>query len=283
MNTDTENVTPTANIATPSASAYGSLHIATPLIDPTQYVKYQRFMVFDVETTGLIPRRKYNDPLPPLDTLPHILQISCVIYETTSWSVIKTINLYIRVAEDVVIEPMITNLTGITRQICDEQGTSIDVAMNAFYQEFMQCNCVVAHNIEFDQEMIQIEMRRLSADPDFVEKCPLWGSVFDADFMKQRKIDKFCTMKVGRNICKIECTNDRGTYLKSPKLSELYEHLFGKGTVPPNLHNSLMDTFVCLRCFVKMRFKFDMPLSKFPQNMNIVEENHSQPIATMHC
>ena len=50
-------------------------------------------------------------------------------------------------------------------------------------------------------------------------------------------------------------TNPDGSfqqYKKYPKLSELYENLFNK--VPVDLHNSLIDTIVCLRCFMKMWF-----------------------------
>lgn len=230
--------------------------------------KHSRIMIFDVETTGLIAKHKRTDPPVLLDSYPHILQISMLIYDTKVWRVVKSVNLYIRVAEDVVIEPFISNLTGITQEICYDQGVPIAEAMAEFYEEFMLCDSIVAHNLEFDQEMIQIEMARLGRNPDlidFAKKCPLWQSVFDLNFMSQHEIQTFCTMRVGRNICKIERLDKNGKiYFKSPKLAELYEYLFGIGTVPPNLHNSLMDAYVCLRCYVKLRFKFDMRLSMFP-------------------
>ena len=223
----------------------------------------RRFMIFDVETTGLINKPKKSDPpnqTPPPQ--PHILQISMLIYDTQFWRVVKSTNLYIRVPEDVVIEPFITKLTGITQEICYDQGVPIADAMAEFYEEFLRCDCIVAHNIEFDSEMIQIEMARLGQNldlTDFAKKCPLWNSVFDRDFMAQHEIDTFCTMRVGRNVCKIERLDKKGkAYFKPPKLVELYEHLFGQGSAPANLHNSLMDAYVCLRCFVKLRFKFEM-------------------------
>jgi hypothetical protein len=44
-------------------------------------------------------------------------------------------------------------------------------------------------------------------------------------------------------------------------LSETYEHLFSQ--TPRNLHNSMMDTLVCLRCYLKMRHGLDIHNSKF--------------------
>jgi hypothetical protein len=50
-------------------------------------------------------------------------------------------------------------------------------------------------------------------------------------------------------------------YKKFPKLSELYNHLFGY--VPENLHNALVDTIVCLRCFLKIRCAYHLSSRKF--------------------
>ena len=63
---------------------------------------------------------------------------------------------------------------------------------------------------------------------------------------------KYCTMKNGRGICNIlKLSNDgKEYYLKWPKLIELYEKLFGESI--ENLHDSLVDTVACLRCYLKM-------------------------------
>lgn len=45
-------------------------------------------------------------------------------------------------------------------------------------------------------------------------------------------------------------------YFKPPKLFELHKHYFN--TVPNNLHNSLVDVFVCFRCFYRMVYDKDL-------------------------
>lgn len=215
----------------------------------------RRVMIFDVETTGLLPRDRTGIPL---TELPHILQISFVIFDTQYWRVVKSVDFHINVPSTVEISPLITELTGITREKCDS-GTTILNALLEFQKEYMLCNMIVAHNIQFDREMIRVEMERnreqiLTFDTNMV---------FNAEYEKSVNKEIYCTMQMGRNVCKIESLTKTGkTYFKSPKLIELYEHLFGMS--PKDLHNSLVDTYVCLRCFVKLRFKFDLSLDMFP-------------------
>ena len=216
--------------------------------------KIERVLVFDVETSGLIPRDRSDVKL---EDLPYILQLSYVVFETKGWQVVKCVDTYIDVDPSVEITPQITELTGITRIMCN-RGINIDHALREFAYDYMNCDVIVAHNIKFDREMIKIEIERnkhLLAD--------VWLDTFDREFEKQEKKEHFCTMYKSKYLCKIERKNDKGeTYYKCPKLVELHEYLFR--TTPHSLHNSLVDTFICLRCFVKMRFKFDMSLRYFP-------------------
>ena len=56
-------------------------------------------------------------------------------------------------------------------------------------------------------------------------------------------------MEKGTRICKILTTNQRtgNKYYKWPKLIQLHKKLFN--TEPKNLHNSLTDIYVTLRCY----------------------------------
>ena len=215
-----------------------------------------RIMVFDVETSGLLPKDITDVPL---EQLPYILQLSFVIFETNGWRVTKEANHYVKVSESVEIVSKITELTGITREMCNK-GTPIQGVLNEFCAEYMNCDMIVAHNIHFDRRMIKLELQR---NKDLMD--PLYvNNTFNMEYEKQCDKINYCTMYGSRNLCKIERKNDKGeTYFKAPKLSELYEHLFH--TEPQNLHNSLVDTYICLRCLVKMRFKFDLkiPLHRF--------------------
>jgi hypothetical protein len=71
-----------------------------------------------------------------------------------------------------------------------------------------------------------------------------------------------CTMRKSIDLCNIQRINSRGnTYKKFPTLSELYEKLFD--VIPENLHNSMIDVLVCLRCYLKMDHNIDISDSQF--------------------
>jgi len=218
------------------------------MIQPT------RVLIFDTETSGLIPKHTV-----PLDAQPYVLQLSYVIYNPEINKVVKIVDLIIRPPEHVVIQPIITEITGLTREICDTQGVPMEDALREFYEEYLRCDFIVAHNIEFDSEMIRIEiMRNLGLENTW---CPLLRTVFS--FGDKAK-PTYCTMIHGRGICNIIRTTPSGrTWIKPPKLEELYEKLFDKK--PQNLHNALVDTYVCLRCFVKMRFDRDLTIDIYRQ------------------
>ena len=64
-------------------------------------------------------------------------------------------------------------------------------------------------------------------------------------------------MQESVDVCAIQIMNRKGTlFNKFPKLIELHEKLFS--TPPKNLHNSLNDVLVCLRCFYKLKFNQDI-------------------------
>jgi hypothetical protein len=66
----------------------------------------------------------------------------------------------------------------------------------------------------------------------------------------------YCTMKNSIDLCNIKKTNVRGNeYKKFPKLVELYEKIFG--CQPSGLHNSLVDVYACLRCYLSIKNEGD--------------------------
>ena len=227
----------------------------------------KRIMVFDVETTGLLPKKDTITKVSPtLQDFPHILQLSFVIYNTKYWCNEKIYNKYIRVGPEIEISAKITELTGITRELCNgPESITIEEALCEFYQEYCNCDCIVAHNIDFDRTLIRTEMER---NKDRIkEKCPYYSCIFDPVYNTVNDIDTYCTMRVGKKICNIVVQPpnkiDKKTgltvvpkpFVKYPRLSELHQHLFD--SVPEGLHDSLVDTMACLRCFIKMRFRFD--------------------------
>jgi len=201
-------------------------------------------LIFDVETSGLIPKGE-----PALDLCPYILQLSFVVFNVETLTVEQKYNNYINVPSKVKILPEIEKLTGITRAKCNS-GVVVVEALNALYDAYMKCSKIIAHNIDFDSKMVRVELAR-NPGRKTRHLCELLNSGFELATKKER----YCTMGNSIELCSIvvEAIDRKGQtyqYKKFPKLSELHQKLFG--VIPENLHDSMVDTMVCLKCYMKM-------------------------------
>ena len=183
-------------------------------------------LVFDCETTGLLPKKVGDD-------FPFIIQLGFALYDEVSNSVLQVYNQYVRLPPGFALSPRITEITGITRDTIDKEGIDIRSVLEAFYAAVLKADLIVAHNIAFDITVLSKA-----------------ASVFEPLSRELQKRHKGCTMKKGRDLCKIERSNSQGVYYKYPTLAELHTHLFRY--VPKNLHDARVDVLCCLRCFLKM-------------------------------
>lgn len=241
-------------------------------------VRPRTILVFDVETTGLMPKSSKMGPGPPITAYPHILQLSFCIYDLWETQIVHQYDAYINVDESVEISDFISGLTGITRDICNSKGRPMLDVLRDFYDAYQGCDCIVAHNIEFDEKMILVEVERLRER--LIAEAPQCLTLFNTMYEATHNIEKFCTMKKGTPICNISwdppiqiastsidvpaitatataTAKTREPSKKFPKLSELHQKLFPDDVLPTNLHNSMVDVLVCLRCYLKMRHNMD--------------------------
>lgn len=222
-----------------------------------------RILFFDVETNGLLPSRSENfmPESSHIHTYPHILQLSFIVFNLATRSVDMHADYYIRPPPDVKIPPIVTEITGITLEICADKGIPIGDALESFQNAYKKCDTIISHNIAFDSGMMRIE--QLRNNQYFNSNCPAVLQMFNPIYDDLYGIDHFCTMKASMELCSIEVPrkNGQGTYKKWPTLKELYTHLFGEE--PKNLHNSIVDTLVGLRCYLKVRHDIDMTDSYF--------------------
>jgi DNA polymerase III epsilon subunit-like protein len=202
-------------------------------------------LIFDVETTGLLPKTSTDPPV-------YITQLSFALYDIVNQQLLKTYNAYIHIPKEVPISEKITQITGIDREKLLSEGMDIIDVLERFYDAYCRADIVVAHNLDFDSKVIEIEANRnyerLKNKNEEMAPHIVW--MFDNIYTKLTNIEMKCTMKMSKELCNIERVNSRGPYIKFPTLCELYEKLFH--TKPENLHNSMMDVLVCLRCYLKM-------------------------------
>jgi len=198
-----------------------------------------KVLIFDVETTGL-PER--NATLKNLEKYPYIVQFSWIIYDASQNKISNINDHIIELPDDITIPIETSNIHGITNEKMRSEGKNINNILDIFTKDMLDSNILVAHNLTFDKTIVQAEYLRN-------ERINWLG--------RHRKVE-YCTMKRSLNVCNIyrknAYTGERRK--KFPKLMELHNKLFN--TVPNNLHNSLIDVFVCFRCFHQMEYKYDI-------------------------
>ena len=186
-----------------------------------------RILVFDVETTGLPKKR--NAPLDDFENWPYIVQLSWVVYDVMEGGIESINDSVITLPENVLIPAESTAVHGITNEIMINQGKDLKKELRYFLKDCVNSDLLVAHNIEFDETIISVECMRNFYNNSF----------------KDIKTPRYCTMRKAIK-----------RYKKWLKLELLHEKLFEQKL--QNLHNSLNDVYVCLRCFIKLYFNKDV-------------------------
>jgi len=183
-----------------------------------------KILAVDTETTGLPPKQ-----VPPSqhNEWPYIVQLSYVMLDTETDEIMEGDHIL-----RVPVEIPTTHIHGITKERSDA-GENFGRIYGSFADMMEVADIVVGHNLNFDLDMIQAECNRRQ----LVFRMP---SV------------RYCTMRESKE--RVGILVPEG-YLKFPKLSELYMHLFQEE--PKDWHNALSDAYMALRCFHMLVLKKD--------------------------
>lgn len=204
-----------------------------------------KILVFDTETTGLPERNAsiYED-----NKWPHIIQLSYIFYDiSNNISVIR--DDYIKINNDVEITEDSFKTHNISREILESKGINIRSAIHDFNRFLEIADIVVGHNLSFDKRMIFVECIRNKMQQKFTK------------FINDKKYSKneYCTMKNTVDFCGLHYTNRSGKIMKkNPTLSELFQKLFPADILPNNLHNSIVDVALTMRCYIKYNYNSDI-------------------------
>lgn len=210
-----------------------------------------KIMVVDTETSGL-PLTSVSNPL-SLHLFPYILQLSYIIYDTNLNEIISTYDTLIKT--DIEISQESTNVHGITQQKIQESGIDLTAALTQFVTNVKTVDMLVGHNIKFDINMIKTELYRFLYPSVYADVIVTSKEVelFRDGSRILNQIQTYCTMAKTKSMCNIECINNATLkpYIKFPSLGELHNHLFGY--LPDDLHNSLIDCFITLKCYIHIK------------------------------
>ena len=195
-----------------------------------------RVLIFDTETTGLFPSRS------EVANYPYIVQLSWIVYDFGD-NKIKSVNDHIiKLKKGFKIPVETSKIHGITTKIMREKGVELKPILYKFVEDLKGCTTLIAHNINFDKRVIDVESMR---------------NGFSKSIKGMRK-KEYCTMREGTDLCKLTMISyyTRKPIPKFPRLTQLHDHLFK--TSPKNIHNALIDILMCFRCYYKMTQEYDI-------------------------
>lgn len=182
------------------------------------------YLFFDVETTGL--PRDWKAPMKDLDNWPRVISLAFILISDTGLPLMEK-HLLIRPDGWVMPEADFWKENGFSQEKSMEEGIPIAEALAEFVMAVNQAQVMVAHNMNFDYNVIGAEMLR--------------GGI-----KAEGKRVKVCTMNSSIELCQLP---GRFGY-KFPKLIELYQFLFKKDF--EGAHDALVDVRACSECFFEL-------------------------------
>lgn len=185
-------------------------------------------LFFDVETTGLPVRNANPNVLESFEKC-RLVSIAWVLRDVENiysqrYSIVDTGENGSTIGADFI--------HGITRPILDNYGFKIMDVLEHFIKDCRRADLIVAHNMDFDKNVVCSELFRL-------------GMTNEANEILS--FPTLCTMKTTTDICKIE--NKWGSY-KWPKLVELHKFLFGEEF--QNQHHAMSDVSATQKCYYEI-------------------------------
>lgn len=121
-----------------------------------------RVLFFDTETTGL-PKMRTVSALVKPGNWPDLVSISWSVYEDKELVEKQT---YIIKPTDWEIPDESIKFHGITEQMAIKTGSDLTVVMTMFKKSLEGCNLVIAHNMEFDRNVVFNAFKwRMNLDP----------------------------------------------------------------------------------------------------------------------
>lgn len=181
-----------------------------------------KIIVFDTETTGL--------PLPHAELVnqPYLCQFAALLLDCNLENgVFRAEAKYNQLIKPPVpISSECSAIHGITETMVADKpavGAVIDDILSLFYR----ADIAAAHNLGFDQKLVELELERLGRAKSFLPP------------------QTYDTMKETRDLCRLP---GRGEDYKPPRLMELYRFLFGREF--ESAHDAMIDvlaTAVCLK------------------------------------
>ncbi|MCP4523545.1 MAG: 3'-5' exonuclease [Candidatus Gracilibacteria bacterium] len=182
-----------------------------------------KVFIFDTETTGFISKKETD-----LTKQPKIVQFAGILGNLVdgTFTEEKRVNILINPEEPIPYgASQVHHIYDIDVRGKEPITSCIDEIMRYINEP----DIIVGHNIEYDQDMVKLELKRLQREYEYKPKQVI------------------CTMKSSVDFCALEGNGNRFKY---PKLGELHKKLFDQYF--SGAHDAMIDVEATTRSFVKL-------------------------------
>lgn len=188
------------------------------------------YLFFDTETTGRPLNNQYNEPPSNLTVwgAARVVQIAWIECDENGKK--TAAHNHIIKPDGFTIPAEVIKIHRISNEKANEKGIPIKQALDEFREALKRNRYLIAHNIQFDQNVVGSEFIR-AGEEDPIED-----------------IEKVCTMRLTTDFCKLK---GWGGKYKWPSMEELHVKLFG--TKFEEAHDALIDTEAVVRCFFRLQ------------------------------
>lgn len=197
-----------------------------------------KIFVFDTETTGFINKKETN-----LDLQPKIIQFAWILWEINNWifNELKRINILINPKIPI---PFWASQVHHIYDIDVKGKPYIEDVIDIIIDNINEPDIIIWHNIEYDEEMIKLELKRLWQEYKYQPKQVI------------------CTMKSTIDYCSIKWNWERYKY---PKLWELHKKIFWEYFIWA--HDAMIDVEATLKCFLELKNKWIIKIEEKKQEV----------------
>ncbi len=199
-----------------------------------------KIFVFDTETTWFINKKD-----PSLEAQPKIIQFAGIFWDLENWIFKEEKRVDILINPKMPI-PFESSKVHHLYDIDVKNAPFIEDKIDEIMSYINDSDAIIWHNIEYDEDMIKIELKRLNQEYRYQPKQVI------------------CTMKNTVDFCAIKWNWERFKY---PKLWELHKKLFDEYFIWA--HDAMTDVEATLRCFVELAKTWIIKIEKPQEAMTL--------------
>lgn len=199
-----------------------------------------KIFVFDTETTWFINKKD-----PSLEAQPKIIQFAGIFWDLEDWIFKEEKRVDILINPKMPI-PFESSKVHHLYDIDVKNAPFIEDKIDEIMSYINDSDAIIWHNIEYDEDMIKIELKRLNQEYRYQPKQVI------------------CTMKNTVDFCAIKWNWERFKY---PKLWELHKKLFDEYFIWA--HDAMTDVEATLRCFVELSKTWIIKIEKPQEAMTL--------------